>query len=369
MNLKHLFFSVLLISTIAFNGPNVVEASFWDSLPIISQVKSLVQVIVGDVDGARQTQDNFLNQAPVVSQVKSAIEAIGGDDEAARRTQRRFLHGYLEPIADNTPVVGHIKGGIHMAVGDTERGEQILKGASSTTAAVLGGLVGGPAGAIAGQVAGDTIITAVDSIRNRETTNYGTLHYLDNFDKASPGEHFDSILGFAAEFRGAKGVKKTASKGSSAFGADEPRRSHLDDIVSERIESEGNKRRRPDAEQHNEIHNTRRQRTSAEERAPTHSSEISSSSNRRGIESLDLSNAFDMEIARATTKLPTEYAGHLEPIDFRKVNDVDGITNCYQCSLAAFQGKTVSQLNHDLGRQLSDRPMRLKGMKIIILIQ
>jgi hypothetical protein len=38
-----------------------------NSLPVISQVKSLVQVIGGDAEGARKTQEDFINKGIVAS--------------------------------------------------------------------------------------------------------------------------------------------------------------------------------------------------------------------------------------------------------------------------------------------------------------
>jgi 7-keto-8-aminopelargonate synthetase-like enzyme len=40
-----------------------------DSVPVLSQVKSLVQVIAGDEEGARKTQENFLQEGIIASQV------------------------------------------------------------------------------------------------------------------------------------------------------------------------------------------------------------------------------------------------------------------------------------------------------------
>ena len=49
---------------------------FWDAIPVISQIKSLVQVIGGDAKGARETQEKFLRTAPIVSQANSLGHAI-----------------------------------------------------------------------------------------------------------------------------------------------------------------------------------------------------------------------------------------------------------------------------------------------------
>lgn len=40
-----------------------------NSIPVVSQAKSGVQLICGDTDGAAETQKDFLQQCPVVSQV------------------------------------------------------------------------------------------------------------------------------------------------------------------------------------------------------------------------------------------------------------------------------------------------------------
>lgn len=40
-----------------------------NSIPVVSQAKSGVQLICGDTDGATETQKDFFQQCPVVSQV------------------------------------------------------------------------------------------------------------------------------------------------------------------------------------------------------------------------------------------------------------------------------------------------------------
>lgn len=92
MNLKYSFLSIFyIVSLIVILSPSNIDASFFDGIPFVSQVKSLIQLIANEPDAARQTQENFLNQAPVVSQVKSGIEFISGNSDAALRTQKNFL--------------------------------------------------------------------------------------------------------------------------------------------------------------------------------------------------------------------------------------------------------------------------------------
>ena len=47
-----------------------------DSIPVVSQTKSIVQAISGDTEGAARTQENFLKRCPVVSQVRFKISFI-----------------------------------------------------------------------------------------------------------------------------------------------------------------------------------------------------------------------------------------------------------------------------------------------------
>ena len=64
-----------------------------DWVPLVSQMKSLGQAMLGDADGARLTQERFSRQCPVVSQCRSFAEwSLLGDSVAARRTQLEQLH-------------------------------------------------------------------------------------------------------------------------------------------------------------------------------------------------------------------------------------------------------------------------------------
>ncbi|CAI6345847.1 unnamed protein product [Macrosiphum euphorbiae] len=51
----------------------VAYASFWDTLQVISQVKSIVELANGDPEVVRQTENNFLIQMPPVSHIKSVV--------------------------------------------------------------------------------------------------------------------------------------------------------------------------------------------------------------------------------------------------------------------------------------------------------
>ena len=55
-----------------------------DWIPVVSQVKSLVQVIAGDVAGAKETQDNFSRQCPIVAPMRAAVEGLSGGHPGSR---------------------------------------------------------------------------------------------------------------------------------------------------------------------------------------------------------------------------------------------------------------------------------------------
>lgn len=159
-----------------------------NAVPVVSQVKSAVQAIGGDSEGARKTQEEFSKQCPVVSQARSAVEATY-DTEAARRTQLEFVDN-LEGVADATPIVGHVKGAVHYALGDTEKGDGCMKSASRTTAVVAAGvatggsglLVAGAAAATAGVVA-DGVTTGVDSAVHNEYRPSGIIQTVRRSDR------------------------------------------------------------------------------------------------------------------------------------------------------------------------------------------
>jgi len=50
--------------------------------------------------------------------------AIMGNEDEARKIQHEFV-GDMEVFADNVPVVGHIKSGVHMALGDEEKAKEV----------------------------------------------------------------------------------------------------------------------------------------------------------------------------------------------------------------------------------------------------
>ncbi|GBG62543.1 hypothetical protein CBR_g31182 [Chara braunii] len=156
---------------------------FFDFLPIVSQVESLVRVCAGDVEGARTCQVNFSRQCPVVSQVTSAVYAAQGNGEEASRVQVEFGNAMAD-IAGSTPVVGYVASGVAAACGDEERAKIYAVSCTKSCAiagtgaltALTGGIGGVVVAATAGMGAGigsDFMCSAIGSAIDGEEVNVG----------------------------------------------------------------------------------------------------------------------------------------------------------------------------------------------------
>lgn len=195
----------------------VAAPSFFDGFPVVSQLKSLVLVIGGDADGARIVQMNFLKQAPVVSQIYSIGQVIAGDPDGARRTQEIFLDETVVPLVDGTPIIGQVKASVHYAMGDKERGDEVMMSATRTTGTLIGGIFGGPVGAVGGLAATDALLTAAKSINSSSFVPVGTFHYAFNIDQVPLDEHFDQLAGIVlAADSGLKSMKTGQGKATKA---------------------------------------------------------------------------------------------------------------------------------------------------------
>uniref|UniRef100_A0A0G4GCV8 Uncharacterized protein n=1 Tax=Chromera velia CCMP2878 TaxID=1169474 RepID=A0A0G4GCV8_9ALVE len=74
------------------------NASVLDGLPVVSQVKSLVELAGGDVEGARRTQVRFSEACPLVSQVTSIVYACSGERDRALEVQKEFFCGCVQRV-------------------------------------------------------------------------------------------------------------------------------------------------------------------------------------------------------------------------------------------------------------------------------
>ncbi|XP_076117541.1 uncharacterized protein LOC143085196 [Mytilus galloprovincialis] len=165
-----------------------------DWIPLVAQVKSIVQISAGDEEGAKQTQETFAKRCPIVSQTVSVYQAFNGDMVGAKETQMEFL-GMINDTVNSIPIVGHAKGMVHYVAGDKMGGDEAMKSASHTTGTIGGGIAGfgllGPIGAIAGGITGgaimDATITTADTLIHDEDRPYGYFNQIKQI-KEKPGD-------------------------------------------------------------------------------------------------------------------------------------------------------------------------------------
>ena len=105
-----------------------------NSVPGVSQVKSLCQAIDGDLEGARQTQIDFIRRCPVVSQLNSLGMAMVGDNQEALEIQHEFAEHNK-----GVPVLGHAISAGYAACGQMDKAQEafILASIYSSSIRVL----------------------------------------------------------------------------------------------------------------------------------------------------------------------------------------------------------------------------------------
>ncbi|KAF1763166.1 hypothetical protein GCK72_011432 [Caenorhabditis remanei] len=166
-----------------------------NTIPVVSQVKSTIQLVTGDVEGAARTQERFFHEGIGVSQLTAVAYAATGNVKKAEETFDRGMNT-ISSAVDGIPVVGHVKGAVHYAMGDGDKGDRSMLSASRTASVMVGGaagfVVGGPVGAVAGGMAtgssfdiGHTVITDKPQ---------GYIGAVGEFvEKPSAGALFDAV--------------------------------------------------------------------------------------------------------------------------------------------------------------------------------
>ncbi|GMT25480.1 hypothetical protein PFISCL1PPCAC_16777, partial [Pristionchus fissidentatus] len=199
---SHHFPTPFLASTRALSGRQSRGMGNTNTLPVISQTKSLVQLATGDKEGARATQEKFFHECPIVAQATSAVEyVIDRDGERAKETNLRSAK-VISNFADGIPVVGHVKGGIHALAGDSDGAKAAVKSANRSVGVVGGGAVGfiagGFVGAVAGGIAGgaamDGLQTGISSAYHKEFRPAGSIAAMKQaIDNPTGATVFDAV--------------------------------------------------------------------------------------------------------------------------------------------------------------------------------
>jgi len=180
-----------------------------DSLPVVSQVKSLVQVISGDEEAAKKTQENFIRTGIIASQINSAIVAANGDLEEARKIQEEFGAETVNTL-EVLPVIGHGMAAGYAISGDLEKAENVALGATKSTVvagSVAVSLVCGPGAPVCGAALGSVAAVGtnaawdgVESVVRNETV--GVIRNVEDIVEGnktfSSGDIFDISFGQAS---------------------------------------------------------------------------------------------------------------------------------------------------------------------------
>jgi len=180
---------------------------------VVSQIKSIVQLLFGQTSQALDTQINFVDSTPILSQLKSLYEAFGQDDWVkAAKTQEKFLIVTSATI-DGIPLVGHVKGLGHYFIGDAKRGHQAMKRADRTTVVVLCGYFActimvpttaslqttvtvSALSSMTGGFAMDTLLTMLENAMHKEGALNGCYHAMARVvNEPDAGNVFDFIVG------------------------------------------------------------------------------------------------------------------------------------------------------------------------------
>lgn len=153
--------------------------TFWDSVPVVSQFKTVFLYVIGEEDGAEKTWENFSNMTHLWENVKN--------------------------IDNSIPGYGHVKSVIVAINGDQEHAKEILRTAQKSTFIIGGFIIGGPVGAVGGAVAADGMSSLIDQ------KPVGVIEHALHFENKTMSEHIDVVLDLTLVGVGSKGAAKAGS--------------------------------------------------------------------------------------------------------------------------------------------------------------
>ena len=139
--------------------------------------------------GAGDAWVEYSEKNIIAGPINSGIRYVAGDEEGAERVIKSTSKAF-ESVVDSTPVVGHVKGVVHLIDGDIDHAEQCLIGSTRATVVLGAGLATGGlgAGVVAGGFAGvgsgvayDGLYSAVDSGVCNERRTHGIWNIDQDF--------------------------------------------------------------------------------------------------------------------------------------------------------------------------------------------
>ncbi|KAI1799620.1 hypothetical protein F4811DRAFT_565422 [Daldinia bambusicola] len=170
-----------------------------------------------------------MSTIPLISQLKSAWQFITGDAEGAKETWHQFTDAWTQhpgqtiaDMADSIPLIGHIKGLVHLVRGEKDEFWQseeqatrtlVVMGAGALTVSTGGAAAPIMAGVVAG-LAYDGVITGIESARHGHFQPQG---YIATGSEAASGDWrggiFDTVaLGVGDGWVGSEGGSARTTK-------------------------------------------------------------------------------------------------------------------------------------------------------------
>lgn len=178
--------------------------------------------------------------------IKGIVLDSQGKREESKQLEEKYLNS-MSSFADAIPVVGHVKGCVHYAMGDTDAGNKSMEASTRTTAVLgagiaTGGLGGGLAlGAGVGVgtgVAYDGTATLIDGAVNGDKASlHGTMKLAEP-EKMNPNEFVGGVMGIVGDaMTGASGASMGKSLRNTAKAKQVTKNSGQSDLQSAYKES------------------------------------------------------------------------------------------------------------------------------------
>lgn len=156
---------------------------------------------------AGKAWEEYSETNALAAPIKGMVCKSQGDHKKANKIKDSYLNA-ASSCADGIPVVGHVKGIVHYAMGDKAKGHKSME-ASTRNVAVLGagiatgglgaGVALGAAAGIGAGVAYDATATVIDdAVNGEDSTLHGSMA-LAQPDKMNPNELVGGIIGIAGD--------------------------------------------------------------------------------------------------------------------------------------------------------------------------
>lgn len=175
------------------------------------------------IDGCDRSITNYAEVNAIAANINLAVAAYEGDSRKVKYLRKKQEEAWLS-IVDSTPVVGHVKGIVHYAQGDAEKGDACMISASRTTAVTVatvftagsGALVCGLTAASAG-LGTDIVTTTVDSAVKKEFRPAGFCAAVNRaVETKDPNDVFSAVALPVCDFASAAVAAKVSKARSGA---------------------------------------------------------------------------------------------------------------------------------------------------------